>query len=164
MLFALALTLSASLALGQTAPPASTAPAPPAATEKTVDQTASPELVGQLVKDLGVTPGQAEGAAGALFGLAKSRLQPEEFTKVAGAVPNMDGLLKAAPAQDAKASALGALAGAAGGVGGLASLAGSFSKLGLKPETIAKLAPTLIKAVETKGGAEVGKLLTGVLK
>ena len=50
-----------------------------------------------LTKDLNVTPKQATGGAGALFGLAKSRLKPDQFSQVAAAVPGMDGLLKAAP-------------------------------------------------------------------
>jgi hypothetical protein len=37
--------------------------------------TASPELVASLAKGLGSTPQQAEGAAGALFGLAKSKAE-----------------------------------------------------------------------------------------
>ncbi len=41
---------------------------------------------------------------------------------------------------------------------------GSLTKLGLKPETIAKAAPSLIKAVQSKGGAEIGSLLAGALK
>ena len=59
---------------------------------------ASPELVGALSKELNSTPEQAAGAAGALFGVAKSRLKPEEFAKVSSAVPGMDSLLSAAPA------------------------------------------------------------------
>src|SRR5215217_3076753 len=57
----------------------------------------SPELVAKLTKELSVTPEQAIGGAGALFGLAKSKLKPEDFLKVANVVPGMDGLLKAAP-------------------------------------------------------------------
>jgi len=153
------LAYAASAALAQEPAPAA-APAAEAAA-KTVEKTASPELVGQLVKDLAITPAQAEGAAGALFGLAKSRLTAGDFAKVAGAVPNMDGLLKAAPVPDGKVAAMAA---AAGGVGGVAGLTSTFTKLGIKPETIVKLAPTLAKAVESKGGAEVGKLLLGALK
>ncbi len=63
----------------------------------TLEKTPSPELVGMLTKDLNVTPKQATGGAGALFGLAKSRLKPDQFSQVAAAVPGMDGLLKAAP-------------------------------------------------------------------
>jgi hypothetical protein len=143
----------------------STATATAQAAASTVEQTASPELVGTLVKELAITPEQAQGAAGTLFGVAKTKLTPEDFAKVAGAVPNMDGLLKAAPAPG-KPSALDMLAKAGGSssLGAVAGVAETLMKLGIKPETIAKLAPTLIKAVESKGGAEVAALLQGALK
>jgi hypothetical protein len=146
---------------GTPAPAPSTSPA--AAAEKTVDQTASPELVGQLVKELGITPNQAQGAAGTLFGVAKSKLSAPDFGKVAATVPNMDGLLAAAPTPDAT-SAVAALTGKGGGVAGMAGAAMTLSKLGLKPETTAKIVPVLVKAVESKGGAAVGALLAGALK
>jgi hypothetical protein len=139
------------------------APATAVVDQRPVEDTASPELVGSLVKDLAITPSQAEGAAGALFGVAKRRLAPAEFAKVEAAVPNMDGLLKAAPPKDVKASALALAASSVGG-GGAAGLASSFAALGLKPETIVKLAPALVKAVEARGGAEVAGLLAGALK
>jgi len=149
-------------------PPAAQAPAqPPAAPapEPTVDETASPELVGQVVSELGVTPKQAQAAAGSVFGLSKTKLSEADFAKIAGVVPGMDGLLKAAPT--GKQSALDVIAGQAGagsGLGSVAGIASSLSKLGLKPEQIAKLAPTLVKAVQSKGGAEVASLLAGALK
>jgi len=130
---------------------------------------ASPELVGALAKELGSTPQQAEGAAGSLFSLAKTRLKPEDWTKVAGAVPGMDGLLKAAPAVAANAApsssaaGLSALAGA-GGLGGLATVASSFTKLGLKPEMVAKAIPVLTSFVGKSGGAGIEQLLAGALK
>jgi len=136
-------------------------------------QTANPELVGQLAKELKATPKQAEGAAGALFGAAKSTLAPADWSKVAAAVPGMDGLLKAAPDMAAAVgtSGAGALAGAAaaaGGagksIGGLASAASAFSKLGLKPELAKKAVPILTQFVTKSGGADVGKLLAGALK
>jgi hypothetical protein len=132
--------------------------------------TASPELVGALAKELGSTPEQAEGAAGSLFSLAKTRLKPEDWSKVAGAVPGMDGLLKAAPAVAANAgpassaAALSALSGGAAGLGGLATVASSFSKLGLKPEMVAKAIPVLTSFVSKSGGAGIGQLLAGALK
>jgi hypothetical protein len=145
-------------------PPAATSPQAPA-DPKTVDETASPELVGQMVKDLGITPKQAQGAAGTLFGLAKSKLSADDFAKVASAVPNMEGLLKAAPAGDAKSSAADVLTGAgAGSLGAVGAVAGPLMKLGIKPETIGKLAPTLVKAVQSKGGAEVASLLASAFK
>ncbi len=125
----------------------------------------SPELVGQLTKDLKVTNEQATGGAGALFGLAKSRLKPEEFAKVAGAVPGMDGLLAAAPKSLGEASPLGGVASAIpGGVGGLAPVAGSFKSLGLSPDMAMQFIPVLTNYVGIKGGAEVASLLGSVLK
>jgi hypothetical protein len=125
---------------------------------------ASPDLVGALANGIGATPEQAAGAAGALFGLAKSRLKPQDFQKIAGAVPGMDQLLQAAPALGAVSAASGALAGVSGSAGGLAGAASAFSKLGLKPELVSKAVPLLTSMVTKSGGADVGALLAGVLK
>ena len=121
----------------------------------------NPELVNALAKELGSTPAQAEGAAGAVFSLAKSKMQPADWGKVAGAVPGIDGLLKAAPALGAATG--GAIPGGAA-LGGLSSLAGAFSKLGLKPELALKAVPIITQFVTKSGGAEIGKLLASVLK
>src|SRR3954452_23633192 len=58
---------------------------------------ANPELIGQLTKALSITPAQASGGAGALFGLAKSRLNAADFGKVAANVPGIEKLIKSAP-------------------------------------------------------------------
>jgi hypothetical protein len=118
----------------------------------------NPELTAMFTKELGVTPAQAEGGVGALLGLAKTRLKPEEFSQVSSAIPGTDALLKAAPSMGG--GAMGALAGA----GGLASLAGSFSKLGLNAETAAKFAPTLLKYLNGKGSAGAASLLSKAFK
>src|SRR6478752_4508289 len=91
---------------------AGAAQTPPAASKAAAGAAqASPELVGALSTELGSTPEQAAGAAGALFGVAKSRLNTNDFSQVADAVPGMDMLLKAAPP-----------AGGAVGTSGLSSL------------------------------------------
>lgn len=122
---------------------------------------ASPELVGDLTKQLKVTPEQATGGAGSLFSLAKSKLKPEEFAKVSAAVPGMDSFLNAAPKQDAVSSAASA---ATGKASGLASVANQFKSLGLSPDMVAKFVPILNKFVGSKGGAAVEKLLASALK
>jgi Protein of unknown function VcgC/VcgE (DUF2780) len=124
---------------------------------------ASPELVAALSKEIDATPEQAAGAAGALFGLAKSRLKPEEFSQVASAVPGMDMLLKAAPAAGAAGTA-GALSKLGGSTGGLAAAATAFTKLGLKPDMVGKAVSVLTSFVTKSGGANVGSLLAGALK
>lgn len=125
---------------------------------------ASPELVSALSKEIGATPEQAAGAAGALFGMAKARLKAGEFSQVAKAVPGMDALLAAAPAGGAAVGTSGALSQVAGSAGGLASAASAFSKLGLKPEVVGKAVPVLTSFVTKSGGASVGNLLAGALK
>jgi hypothetical protein len=130
-------------------------------------ESASPELISELTKALSVTPSQASGGAGALFGLAKSRLAPADFTKVAAAVPGIDSLIKSAPAASGSKGIPG-LSGVSGALpaelGGLASVAGSFKKLGLSPDMAAKFVPVLTKFVESKGGSSVSSLLAGALK
>jgi hypothetical protein len=121
---------------------------------------ASPELVGALSKEIGATPEQAAGAAGALFGVAKSRMKPDDFTQVSKAVPGMDLLLKAAPASGGGSS----LSKVAGSAGSLATAASAFSALGLKPELVSKAVPVLTSFVTKSGGANVGSLLAGALK
>lgn len=128
---------------------------------------ASPELTKQLTDQLSITPAQASGGAGALFGLAKSRLNPADFSKVAATVPGIDSLIKSAPA----ATGGGGIPGISqikgslpGGLGGLASVAGAFQKLGLSPDMASKFVPILTKFVESKGGASVASSLAGALK
>ena len=125
---------------------------------------ASPELVGMLSKEIGASPAQAAGAAGTLFGVAKSRLKADEFAQVAKAVPGMASLLGAAPAAGGAIGTAGALSALAGSAGGLASAASAFSKLGLKPEMVAKAAQVLTSFVTKSGGASIGSLLAGALK
>jgi hypothetical protein len=55
-------------------------------------------LTDLLVKKTGVSQTQAEGGAGALFQLAKSKMQAETFAKLEQSVPGMQGLLGAVPA------------------------------------------------------------------
>ena len=135
-------------------------------TKNPLDKTPNPELIGQLTKQLSVTPQQAVGGAGALFGVAKSKLKPGDFLKVSNAVPGMDGLLKAAPkpAEDSSnpLSSMGSML--PGKAGAVASVAGSFKQLGMSPETAVKFLPIMTQFVKVKGGAEIAGLLSGAFK
>ena len=134
--------------------------------EATAAAKASPALIAALSKEIGGTPEQAAGAAGALFGVAKTKLKPEEFAQVSKAVPGMSSLLKAAPALGAvgTAGALSKVGGLGASAGSLASAASAFSKLGLSPDLVAKAIPILTSFVSKSGGANVGSLLAGALK
>jgi hypothetical protein len=48
---------------------------------------ASPDLTAALSQELGTTAEQSAGAAGALFGAAKSQMKPTDWAQVAKAVP-----------------------------------------------------------------------------
>ena len=125
----------------------------------------SPELVGQLTKQLNVKPEQAIGGAGALFGIAKVKMKPEDFVKVSDAVPGMDGLLKAAPKPGGGSDPLSQMGGALPGKAGAMAQAGSaFKQLGLSPEMATKFLPIMTQFVKVKGGANVAGLLGGVFK
>jgi hypothetical protein len=112
---------------------------------------------------MGATPEQAAGAAGALFGLAKSRLKSEDFSQIATAVPGMDSLLKAAPAAGGGATA-STLSQLGSGASGLAGAASAFSKLGLSSDMVGKAVPVLTSYVTKSGGSKAGSLLAGALK
>jgi len=110
-------------------------------------------LISSLGKAMGgATTAQAEGAAGSIFSLAKSRLSPSDFSRVSSSVPGMDGLLKAAPDVGTPPAT------------GLDSLTTSFSKLGLKKEMVSKAIPVVTRYVSKSGGMEIGKMLNDVLK
>ena len=137
---------------------------------------ASPELVEGLAKELGSTPEQAAGAAGVLFGIAKSFLKPEDFAAVAKAVPGMDALLATVAPGDLPARPGSTLAPgfassssstpdmAMAAQNGMASAVSVFSKLGIKPEMITKAVPFLSGYLKKYGGDAVGSLLGGLFK
>ncbi|HEX8818000.1 MAG TPA: DUF2780 domain-containing protein [Terriglobales bacterium] len=127
-------------------------------------QSAATGLIGQLSNGLNISQTQAKGGAGALFGLAKSRLSLSEFGQVANSVPNMPALLKAAPATGSSSelasleSAVGS-SGSMGSLGRLAETAEAFHKLGLSPDMATKFVPIMTKYVESKGGSSTASLL-----
>ena len=125
----------------------------------------SPELVDQLTKQLKIKPEQALGGAGALFGVAKLKMKPEDFLKVANVVPGMDGLLNAAPKLGGGSDPLSQIGGALPGKAGtVAQVAGAFKQLGISPQMAAKFLPIMTQFVKLKGGANVAGLLGGVFK
>lgn len=120
---------------------------------------ANPDLIGSLSKALGSTNEQAAGAAGAIFGLAKSKLSSGDFSSLSKAIPGMSSMLNAAPSMDKGASsAMSAM------TGGLGPVTAAFSKLGLKPEMVSAALPVVTEYVNKKAGPKLGGLLTSLLK
>ena len=125
-------------------------------------------LTDTLVKKLGVTSEQAQGGAGALFQLAKGKLDAGQFAELSKAVPEMDSLLSAAPKQS---EALSGLAGSASSVlgennnayGNLAGLAATFKGLNLSPDRVDEFVPIVVDYVSSKSGALTGNMLQSAL-
>ncbi|MCM2678228.1 DUF2780 domain-containing protein [Echinimonas agarilytica] len=112
-------------------------------------------LVESLTSQLDITPEQATGALGSLFGLAQGNMEAADFGQLASIVPGITDMIDSAP--DAKPSAAGSLLGGLGGslgesAGNLDLLNSSFSALGLDPEIAGPLVNTVYEYVQTEGG------------
>jgi hypothetical protein len=142
-----------------------------AATTAVPATTSGTGLIGLLMQQLGVTQPQAEGGAGALFQHAKSRMSAGDFTTLSNSVPDMQGLLAAAPASSSVPAAgagavggggmMGDLAGMA--AGNLPGMAGSFQQLGLAPDMVQKFIPIVVQYVQGTGGSSVASALQSAL-
>ena len=126
------------------------------------------ELIEQLTKNLGVSESAAKGGTGLIFKMAQEKLGAGDFSKVAGAVPGINDLMKSAPKSGGMLGGLGKMAsglgGSAGQLGTLASLAGGFSQLGMDSGMIGKFIPIILSFVQSKGGDVVKSLLEKALK
>lgn len=107
-------------------------------------------LVSMVSSGLGITEQQSTGGLGALFNVAKSQLSGDDFSQIAGAVPEMNELLAAAPATESKGGGLLAKAGSLGKSLDTANqLKGSFDQLGLSADMIAPMANIAAQYLET---------------
>ncbi|MCW5598644.1 DUF2780 domain-containing protein [Nitrosomonas sp.] len=119
-----------------------------AATAVVPGATAGTGLTSVLMQQLGVSQPQAEGGAGALFQLAKSRMSAGDFTALSDSVPEMPALLSAAPAPSP--------------IGG-GGMAATFLQLGLTPDMVQKFIPVVVQYVQGSGGSAVAGALQSAL-
>lgn len=121
------------------------------------------DLIQTLVSQLGVTDNQARGGAGLLFKMARERLAGDNFAQVASAIPDVSGLIGAAPADGGgMAGLLGKTLG--GKAGDLATLASGFGKLGLDVGMLQKFAPVILGYLQQHGAAGAVGALQKLLK
>jgi len=134
-------------------------------TFQTTAQAAGSDLISMLTDQLGVSTEQAAGGSGAIFDYAKDNLSADDFSTIAKGVPDMDGLLSAAPTGESS-SALGKASSMLGGsdssLGGLASLASSFESLGLDADMVQKFVPLVSDYVGSVSGDQAMALLKGL--
>lgn len=121
-----------------------------------------------LMQRTGVTATQAQGGAGALFQIAKSKMQADSFAQLEQSVPGMQGMLGAAvPAlsqQGGLAERLSSLAGASGGTAGsLISVVSAFQQQGMSPAMVQQFIPVVIEYVKARGNSALVDTLNAAL-
>ncbi|WP_036244229.1 DUF2780 domain-containing protein [Methylobacter tundripaludum] len=122
-----------------------------------------------LMQRTGVTGAQAQGGAGALFQIAKTKMSTDSFTQLEQSVPGMQGMLgAAAPAlsqQGGLAGQLSSIAGASGGTAGnLISVVSAFQQQGMSPAMVQQFIPVVIDYVKARGNdALVNTLSTALI-
>jgi hypothetical protein len=119
---------------------------------------AGASLLKDLGTQLGVSNSQAKGGMGALLQLVQSNLNPEQFSQLNQALPEVKGLLAAAPSVS-KGSGTDALNGLLSQVGGLGESAASlntlrsqFDSLGLDNKMIGEYGRIAMAYYKNQGG------------
>ncbi len=114
-----------------------------------------------------MTQAQAQGGAGALFQIAKSKMHAGSFSQLEQSVPDMHGMLGTVPAlsqQSGLAGQLSSLAGASGGTAGsLIAAASAFQQQGMSPAMIQKFIPVLVDYVKAHGNDALVNTLSAAL-
>jgi hypothetical protein len=118
-----------------------------------------------LATSLNVSDQQAQGGMGALLGLAQSSLPVSDFSTLAELVPNVDGVLAAAPAvESADVGALGGLMASAGNYGkaaqGVKTVYEQFSTLGLSAAHIPQYISVATQYFQSEGGQAAVDIFT----
>jgi hypothetical protein len=121
-----------------------------------------------LMQRTGVTAAQAQGGAGALFQVAKNKMQPESFAQLEQAVPGMNEMLGAVPAQTQPsgglAGRLSSIAGASGGTAGnLVAVVSAFQQQGMSPAMVQQFVPVVVDYVKAHGNEALLNSLSAAL-
>jgi hypothetical protein len=153
------------------------APEEPAATKQTMDAvkealpTSMPkmtDLTSMITDQLGVSKQTAQGGLGTLMGLAKTSLASADFDTLTGYVPEMDTLLKAAPAISENAKGLTSLMGNAGkyanALQGATEAYSQFQSLGISTEQIPQYIDVTSEFLNSKGGKDAADLFEDSVK
>jgi hypothetical protein len=128
------------------------------------------ELIGSLVKQLGVSQSQAQSGAGAIFQVAQERLGAGQFDQLLGGIPGLKDLISHAPASgNSGGGLLGSLASMASSLGGNdmaqgMKLLSAFTSLGMNKDMLMKFVPVVLQFLESKGGKDLVTQLRSALK
>jgi len=119
------------------------------------------DLINGLMEAANVNEDQAKGGAGALFEMAKGKMDKSDFEKVSDVVPDMDGLLKSVPELGGGKKSM--FNSAATQLVGMPKVLAAFDKLGISRDKVELFSPVIINYVEEKGGKKLSSLLGNAL-
>jgi hypothetical protein len=119
------------------------------------------DFLSELAARVGIDPGQAQQAFGAVLNFLKSKLPADAFAKVESAVPDAHGAMSAAESvPESSGGMLGAamekLGGLFGGKGGDAAvLTGQLAKIGLSADQLKAFLPKVLEFLSSRLPPEV---------
>lgn len=122
-----------------------------------------------LMQRTGVTGAQALGGAGALFQVAKNKMQPDAFSQLEQSVPGMREMLGAAPVLSkptglaGRLSSIAEASGAGGTAGNLISVVSAFQQQGMSPVMVQQFVPVVIEYVRANGNDALVNTLSAAL-
>ncbi|MDD2800751.1 MAG: DUF2780 domain-containing protein [Methylobacter sp.] len=127
-------------------------------------------LTDLLMQRVGVTQTQAEGGAGALFQVAKGKMQADSFSQLEQSIPGIPSMLGAASTAT-QTSSLGGLAGglssltgnSGGTTGNLLAVASAFQQQGMSPAMIQQFVPIMIEYVKSNSNDALANTLSSAL-
>ena len=120
------------------APTPAPSPAPAAPTTASQQTGTVTSLLPLVTSTLGVTEKQARGGLGAVFQASKSVMTPEDFSLIERYVPEVNQLMREAPATNQLMGGALQMAGVGAGGTAAANLATQFHDLGLGTDMILK--------------------------
>lgn len=111
-------------------------------------------LIDLLMQQLGLSQGQAETGAGALFQIAKTKMPASSFSKLQQSVPDVKALLGASSSSSTPSVSSG---------NSMLALALAFQQQGLSPGIIPQFIPIVLQYVANTGGSGLANSLNSAL-
>ena len=120
------------------------------------------DIYSQLIKELGLTREQAEGATGALLRLTRANVSQDEFQQVADSIPAVSDVMAKSPRFEIHRPPriIAQISRMFGGLGALAPLARPLANLQIDKKTIPAIAKALSLCLEGNGSNNAKDILS----